>query len=44
MARAEPGAVVAMEVLVDGHQVVPERIGLEPLGAAEDNATVRACP
>src|SRR5690349_20032735 len=36
MAGAEPGAVVAVEVLVEQNVVVPVRIGLELLGAAVD--------
>ena len=35
MARAEPGAVVAVEVLVEEDVVLPGRVGLEPLDPAE---------
>ena len=38
MAGAEPGAVVAVEVLVEEHVVAPVRIGLEFLRAAVDRA------
>ena len=31
-----PGAGVAVEVLVERQQVVPARVGLQPLGVAED--------
>src|SRR5262245_31106604 len=41
--RPEPGAVVAVEVLVERHVVLPRRVGLELLGAAvEGPAAVRA--
>ena len=38
VARAETGAVVAVEVLVEQQQVAPVRIGLEQLGAPEHGA------
>src|SRR5262249_60394140 len=36
MARADPGAVVAVEVLVEEHEVAPVRVVLEFLGTAVD--------
>src|SRR3954451_4390245 len=36
VARAQPGAVVAVEVLVEEQVLAPLRVGLEPLRPAED--------
>ena len=42
VARAEAGAVVAVEVLVEEQQVAPVRVLLEqPLAAVDGSATVR---
>src|ERR1700756_1669453 len=41
MAGADPGAVVAMEVLVEQEQVVPVRVALELLDPAEHRPPAR---
>src|SRR5687768_4772205 len=41
MARSEPGAAVAVEVLVKWNQVVPVRVGLQAFGPAEDGTAPR---
>ena len=37
--RADAGAIVSMEVFVEGNRVSPEWIFLEPGGASEDRAS-----
>src|SRR5262245_1944504 len=38
VAGAQPGAVVAVEVLEEGHPVLPVRVGLEEADVAQDGA------
>src|SRR5436305_11453079 len=44
MVCAQPGAVVAVKVLVEQDQVLPVRIGLELLGAAEHRTPAALVP
>jgi hypothetical protein len=44
MTRSNTGAVVAMEVFVEGHEVAPVRIVLKLLHAAEDRSPAAGIP